>query len=253
MANICSRKCQTEGCGKQPSFEVVGTKKGEYCAQHAPDGMVHVRSRKCRTEGCGKQPSFGVASTKPAEYCAQHALNGMVDVYRRKYRIEGCGKQPSFGVAGIKTAEYCAQHAPDGMVDLYRRKCRTENCDNRPSFGVAGTKTGEYCVRSTHRTGWSTSGTESTEPMVAASDRLSEWPTQRRWSTVNSTPDYNTVSKDTGRSLGPSRSGFRGRQAFVFGRVAVANACSSDNFMSRQLYCMKFSYEVGSHCMGRGG
>ena len=37
----------------------------------------------------------------------------------------------------------------------------------------------------------------------------------------------------------------------MFGRVVVANAYSSDKFMSGQLYCMKFSYEIGSHCMGR--
>ena len=38
----------------------------------------------------------------------------------------------------------------------------------------------------------------------------------------------------------------------MFGKVIVANAYSCDNFMSRQLYSMKFSYEIGSHCMGRG-
>ena len=38
----------------------------------------------------------------------------------------------------------------------------------------------------------------------------------------------------------------------MFGRVVVANAYSSDNYMSGQLYCMEFSYELGSHCMDRG-
>ena len=38
----------------------------------------------------------------------------------------------------------------------------------------------------------------------------------------------------------------------MFGRVIVANAYSCDNSMNRQLYFMKFSYEIGSHCMGRG-
>ena len=59
---------------------MTGTKTAQYCTQHALDGMVNVRSRKCRTEGCGKQPSFGVAGTKTIEYCAQHALDGMVNV-----------------------------------------------------------------------------------------------------------------------------------------------------------------------------
>ena len=38
----------------------------------------------------------------------------------------------------------------------------------------------------------------------------------------------------------------------MFDRVVVANAYSSDKFMSGQLYCRKFSYEIGSHCMDRG-
>ena len=38
----------------------------------------------------------------------------------------------------------------------------------------------------------------------------------------------------------------------MLGRAIVANAYSSDSFMSRQLYSMKFSYEIGWHCMGRG-
>ena len=38
----------------------------------------------------------------------------------------------------------------------------------------------------------------------------------------------------------------------MFGRVIVANAYSCDNSMSRQLYYIKFSYDTGSHCMGRG-
>ena len=43
-----------------------------------------------------------------------------------------------------------------------------------------------------------------------------------------------------------------GRRAFVLGRVVAANAYSSDNFTSRQLYYMKFSYKICSHRMGKG-
>ena len=66
----------------------------EYCAQHAPEGMVNVKNRKCRIEACGKLPSFGVAGTITGKYCAQHAPEGMVNVKNRKCRIEGCGKLP---------------------------------------------------------------------------------------------------------------------------------------------------------------
>ncbi|CAM9859658.1 unnamed protein product [Ascophyllum nodosum] len=103
MVDIYSKKCRSEGCGKQPSFGVAGTKTAEYCAQHSPDGMVNVCSRKC-----------GVA---------QHAEGGMVNFYDRKCRTETCGKQLSFGVANSRTVEYCAQHA--------RLQCRVEGYRER--------------------------------------------------------------------------------------------------------------------------
>ena len=43
-----------------------------------------------------------------------------------------------------------------------------------------------------------------------------------------------------------------GRRAFVLGRVVVANAYSSDNFTSRQLYYMKFSNEMGKRLTSYG-
>ena len=95
--------------------------KKEYCAQHAPNGMVNVKSRKCRTQGCVKAPSFGVAGTKTAEYCAQHAPDEMVDIKSRKFGTQGCGKGPSFGVAGTTTTEYYAQRARlQFRVEKYR-------------------------------------------------------------------------------------------------------------------------------------
>ncbi|CAN0181085.1 unnamed protein product [Ascophyllum nodosum] len=46
MADVKSRKCRVEGCGKVPSFGVAGTKMAQYCAQHAPGEMENVMSRK---------------------------------------------------------------------------------------------------------------------------------------------------------------------------------------------------------------
>ncbi|CAM9897347.1 unnamed protein product, partial [Ascophyllum nodosum] len=70
MANVKNRVCKTRGCCNRPSFGVAGTKTAEYCAQHAPDGMVDIRSGTYRTEGCGKVSLRGVAGTKSTEYCA---------------------------------------------------------------------------------------------------------------------------------------------------------------------------------------
>ncbi|CAM9611848.1 unnamed protein product [Ascophyllum nodosum] len=147
MAKVCSRKCRTEGCSKQPSFGVAGTQTVMYCAQHASDGMANVCSRKCRTEGCGEKSSFGVAGAETGGYCARHAPDGMVNVCSRKCSTEGCGKKTSFGVAGKKTGEYFVQHATDGVVNVKSRKYRTEVCGKKLSFGVAGTKTAGYCAQ----------------------------------------------------------------------------------------------------------
>ena len=111
MVDAKSRRCRIESCGKQTSFGGTGTKRAEYCAQHAPGGIVDVKIRMCRSKSCGKIPSFGVARTKTAEYCSQHAHSGMGYVRSRKCRTERCGKQLSFGVANSRTVEYCSQHA----------------------------------------------------------------------------------------------------------------------------------------------
>ena len=149
MVYVKSKKCRTEGCGKRPSFGVAGTKTGEFCAQHALEGMVNVKRKKCRTASCGKVPLFGVAGTITEEYCAQHAREGMVNVKNRKCRIEGCGKLPFFGVAGTKTVEHCARHSLDGMVQVKNKKCRTKRCDKMALLGVANTRTAEYRAQHT--------------------------------------------------------------------------------------------------------
>ena len=115
MVDAKSKKCRTEGCGKGAFFGVADSKTMEYCAQHAPGGMINVRSRKCRSSTSG-------AGTKIRENCAQHEPDGMINVRNRKCRTEGCVKRALFGVAGTKITEYCAQHAPELMIDIKNRK-----------------------------------------------------------------------------------------------------------------------------------
>ena len=119
MANVRSRKCRTEGCGKQPWFGVAGTKTEEYCAQHAPDGMVNVCSRKCRTEGCGKRPSSRVANAKTSEYCAQHArLKHGVEGYReREVGPHHSGKE-TIGDVIPSCARHTTIHSPPKTSQL---------------------------------------------------------------------------------------------------------------------------------------
>ena len=122
-------------------------KNAKYCTQHALDGMVNVRNKRCTTQGCGKEPSFGVAGTKTVECCTQHVPDGIINGRNIKCTTEGCDKEPSFGVAGTKMAKYCTQHAQDGMVDVMREICTAKESGMICSFGVAGTKTAEHCAQ----------------------------------------------------------------------------------------------------------
>ncbi|CAN0382768.1 unnamed protein product [Ascophyllum nodosum] len=134
MVNVCSRKCSTEGCGKQPSFGVAGTKTVQYCAQHAPDGMVNVYSRKYRTEGCGKKPSFGVAGTKMAEYCIQHVrlqygVKGNVSRHHSEKEtidnvIPSGAKQTTVHPPPTKTSQLSGVRQPSGISRDSRKRVR---------------------------------------------------------------------------------------------------------------------------------
>ena len=82
----------------------------EYCTQHAPEGTVDVKNRKGRTEGCGKQPSFGVAGTKEVEHGAPFAPKGMADACSRNGSTGSDGNKLSFGLVNTRTVEDHAQN-----------------------------------------------------------------------------------------------------------------------------------------------
>ncbi|CAM9721608.1 unnamed protein product [Ectocarpus fasciculatus] len=65
--------CKEHGCTKQPSFGKEGSKKRQFCAQHAKQGMVSLVSRRCGHPGCMKQSSFGKGGSQKREFCSLHA------------------------------------------------------------------------------------------------------------------------------------------------------------------------------------
>ena len=73
------------------------------------DGMINVVSKSCAHNSCTKRPSYGVAGSRKAEYCSQHASDGMIDVVRKRCAHNSCTKHSSYGVAGSRKAEYCSQ------------------------------------------------------------------------------------------------------------------------------------------------
>ena len=114
----CSTRCAQPSCGKGPSFGAEGTKKVEFCAGHARDGMVDLKSTKCAQRGCTKIPSLGVPGTRQREFCRENARDGMVDLINRNSAHRGCAKAAPRSVSGTKRRESCREHAKDGMVNV---------------------------------------------------------------------------------------------------------------------------------------
>lgn len=58
---MVSKRCSHEGCTKLPSWGLAGSRKHEFCAQHAMEGLVEVvrKWKTCSYEGCTKLPSWG--------------------------------------------------------------------------------------------------------------------------------------------------------------------------------------------------
>lgn len=77
-------KCPRDGCGKEPSFGMAGSRTAQFCAQHAEDGMVNVRGKRCEHPGCSTRPAFGLPFTKKvgahgcmhALLCHQYVVDG---------------------------------------------------------------------------------------------------------------------------------------------------------------------------------
>lgn len=58
------KECDFTGCPKRAHYGVDGTKRAEFCAQHAQDGFVNVLAPRCKHQGCAKRPTFGVPGEK---------------------------------------------------------------------------------------------------------------------------------------------------------------------------------------------
>ncbi|CAM9376861.1 unnamed protein product [Sphacelaria rigidula] len=145
MVSMMNR-CSHDGCFKHPWYGLEGSRKAEFCKQHAADGMVSIMIR-CSHDGCFKHPSYGLESSKNVEFCKQHAMEGMVNIHKRVCYQESCSKKPSYGMKGSKKAESCKQHARDGMVDMVRKRCSNEGCTKQPYYGLKGSRKAEFCMQ----------------------------------------------------------------------------------------------------------
>eukprot|EP00903_Cladosiphon_okamuranus_P020509 g18827.t1 len=164
--DITSRKCESEGCNRIPSFrfQPAGGKKGgkkgrvRFCAQHKQEGMqdYHKEARGCTFTApgeaggrqCNRSSSFGFKGGKRIR-CARHKEEGMINLNSPRCGGPECNLTPYFGQRG-STPAFCAKHKETGMVNLISKRCEEESCDRIPSynFDAAGAKA-IYC--NTHK------------------------------------------------------------------------------------------------------
>lgn len=144
MVDVVNPKCLD--CGKQPVFNIKGSKKGIYCDEHKLDGMVDVHTKRCEFIYCETQPVFNKKGTKTGIYCFEHKLDGMVDVVSKHCEDESCEVRASYNIEGAKTGKFCVDHKLDGMIDIMSKRCEREECNIIASYNIKGLKTAKLCA-----------------------------------------------------------------------------------------------------------
>ncbi|CAN0455674.1 unnamed protein product [Ectocarpus sp. 12 AP-2014] len=146
MVNLIKKTCAHPACEKTPSYGAPDSKKREYCARHAPDGMRIVCNKKCISPNCTKSARYGEDGSQSRNFCGHHAHESMTSWWTKR-----CGHQegratPSFGVVGSKTGEFCPRHAKKDMVDIRPRiACVQAGCLRPALFGIVGNVTATFC------------------------------------------------------------------------------------------------------------
>lgn len=135
--DISNRRCQSEGCGRQPSFGEESTGAAVSCAKHKKETFVNLKGRLCRhPEGCSKLACFGPERGIPL-VCAEHRSSRHVALtLRAMCQAHGCGKQSIFGDQASRITMFCKLHKRRKDVDLLGGRCQyAEGCDKWAMYG----------------------------------------------------------------------------------------------------------------------
>lgn len=155
MKNLTIKKkklCTHEGgCEKVRYYGALGG-KAEFCAEHAPKGMVRVAKKLCEEPGCYTTASYGSEDRK-RQFCAKHgAHRGLVSTNchkKRKACVEAsCTVGATWGVMG-RGPEFCTRHATAGMTNRqkFKKECAQETCEKRPIFATVGSTSLQFCAQ----------------------------------------------------------------------------------------------------------
>jgi hypothetical protein len=137
MINLISKRCEIDGCHKQPTFGFKGRQPSR-CKSHTEKGMINQVCKRCEIDGCDIIPCYGFKGQQPSR-CKSHIEEGMLDLVHKRCEIDGCDKQPKFAFKGQQPSR-CKRHTEKGMIDLTSKRCKL--CPTRSNPKYRG-----YCTR----------------------------------------------------------------------------------------------------------
>jgi hypothetical protein len=74
MIDVKNKKCEYNGCEKQPNYNFKGETKGKYCVKHKDLGMIDIKHILCEFNDCNIRPSFNFKNEKKYRFCNKHKL-----------------------------------------------------------------------------------------------------------------------------------------------------------------------------------
>ena len=100
------------------------------CGGHRQDEYVNICSKRCEFDGCFTQPKFGIVWGKPLS-CFSHKKDGYVDVSSKRCESSVCIVMPMLGrgrgtynVGGVHKCGHCMRQQHPDLVKKF--KVRTE-------------------------------------------------------------------------------------------------------------------------------
>ena len=134
ISNVISKMCAAGEGFKQPNYGMSSRRKPECFAQHAPKRLVIVSSKTCESDGCRKQPRCGDIGSSYPECCSGYVADGMTELVS-KNTTNGCLKRNIHEVARSRGPAYCVQRAPEGMLKSVSNTSANDGCPTRQITG----------------------------------------------------------------------------------------------------------------------
>ena len=122
MINVKNKRCEYDGCVKQPAYNIEGEKQARFCVIHKEDGMIDVKHKRCKTHLCYTRPS-----DKYKGYCLRCFMFMFPDQqnarnYKTKERAVADIVLENFPdvdwIADKVVSGGCSRRRPDLLLDL---------------------------------------------------------------------------------------------------------------------------------------